>query len=794
MSGNGGPSPSLLAATTGEPPPDRGRKLVGNPMEDMEEEEFQEEESQSQSTNEFQGSEDSWGGTFNDNDKEEGNGGFAAGVRAVFPMGISNATSKKQDTQTTNLVTPQVHRQTTVTNSSRGGRGGANQRSSTYLAIKAGVTTIGGNVDQLARSARTTENIEEVEFIETRKHQPMLQPVGFRKASKMLQEEEKILKMLPEQIQPELCSTKTYNYVAELQFNWPLSEKGAKMDNSKEFNILNCLGQWIKRTREISPEFMLHPYKIESGGNPITNENQIPRDDGEAVGQYFYNHRIESSGILKGMIRFTTTVPWVSMKDQRLPYFKWLYNNRVYLRHTSFDAETVVLLGYLQGAHPDAARLTDLTKELKERLKLREGIDFQLSPRNLTVQDSSATKTKYNFRAIAVETDGKMAAELRENFFRLGDPKIEKHSWPISGNYLFVPMFRTTSWPTENIAAMAKLHSRSISVLEQIFVENIFDIDKKMVFKEPGGTETTRSIREAIQSLTNQTGDENVVHSAHNTNRSGVIQILVHTKNTTHAKAFFSHLQDQLRAALSPEDLHELTKGNTIQVTSRTYESSDSKKYASYAEALLRENPQNGEETEVTSPQRKKTRMEVSYSSVAKRSHEATTRQKKSELAVAAEKNDDDTDSEWEEYGDSFWERKVEAGFNKLFGDQLPLRADEMESKMRELIDRQATEAERRLDQKFANIATELKNITEKENNKSKRMICTLFEKQNQVLYSLTTSLQNSLLLMHENMLDIADATRVKLTHQAPPRIDIPQMSSASRSDENGARTGGEAT
>ena len=120
-----------------------------------------------------------------------------------------------------------------------------------------------------------------------------------------------------------------------------------------------------------------------------------------------------------------------------------------------------------------------------------------------------------------------MASKVREAFFRLEDPKIiAKHKWPISGKNLFVPMFNSTSWTTETITSMAKLHSRTISQLDQIFIENIFDIDRNVTFREQGGADNTRSLRDAIQSLTIN-GDDNIVHSAHNTNRKGVLRILV---------------------------------------------------------------------------------------------------------------------------------------------------------------------------------------------------------------------------------------------------------------------------
>jgi len=204
----------------------------------------------------------------------------------------------------------------------------------------------------------------------------------------------------------------------------------------------------------------------------------------------------------------------MKLKEARSPYFQWLTNNRIYLRHISFVADNVALLGFLLGAHPDAARLLDLTNELSERLNLPEAIDFQLSPRNLTAIHNTVTKNKFGFKAIAVETDGKMAGAVWEAFFRLGDPKVEKHKWPITGNLLFVPMYKTTSWTSENISTMAKLHVQTISKLEQIFVENIYDIDTPVTFKGPGGMENQSTLREAIQTSTNSVGDANVVHSS----------------------------------------------------------------------------------------------------------------------------------------------------------------------------------------------------------------------------------------------------------------------------------------
>jgi hypothetical protein len=639
------------------------------------------------------------------------------------------------------------------------------------------------------------EETEEVQFIETRQTRGEI-PTGssFQRASTLIQQEAvtPVLKFLPETDQPVLTSLKTYTYIAELQFSKPLSDKGIKQDTSKEYSIPICLGQWIKRMREATAgSLILLPYRDETGGNPITNEEQIPKEDGEAIGQYYHNLRVENSNVLKGMIRFSTTVPWVDLKNARTPFFKWMTNNRVYMRHTSFDADTIVLLGYLHGEHPDAARLIDITKELKERLNLKEGIYFQAVPRNLGVLDSQVTKARYGFRAIAIETDSKMAVDVREAFFRLGDPKVEKHKWPVTGRCLFIPMFRTSSWTTEGIASMAKLHSRTISQLEQIFIENIFDIDTPLTIREQGGTEHQRTLREAIQSATNSDGDA-AVHSVHTSNRSGIIRVLVTAKNTSQAHAFFSNFHEQMRNSLNSSDFQAVTQGKKIQMTTRIYESSDSKAYAGYAAAILRENPQDGVDVPITSPQRKKSRMEISYSAMAKRKAPPKSDPKSSDATQVNPDEDSDTDSDLDEYGDNFWEKKIQAGFTKLFGEQKPLSAEEMELRMKELIDKQADETEKKLEEKFANLTSNLQTmtervterVTERENRKAKKHIANMFDKQHQVLLTLTVNLHASLFQMHENVRDIAAQTNTRLTHYEIPRIDVLLTSIVARSKD----------
>mmetsp|Transcript_23015 Transcript_23015/g.32968 ORF Transcript_23015/g.32968 Transcript_23015/m.32968 type:complete len:585 (+) Transcript_23015:80-1834(+) len=579
MSGNGGQPSPLKAATTGRLPPDRGRKVLQNPMDDTMEEELLDEMAQDSNNLEFQDRTESWDeeDLYYEAEAEIEQGGFSAAVNSVLPVGIANA-ARPIDSSLRNPIFSGRQIKFPM---------GVNHPRTSLNTTRPSphVTPQATSAKRAGRRPSEDASTEEVEIISASDRNGVtIQSNAFRRASSMTNQKKKVLKLLPEKVQPELASLKTYNYVAELQFNKPLLAKGVKLDNSKEYNVPMCLAQWIRKTREIAPDIILHPYRVESGGNPITHEEQLPEDDSDAINLYFHNHRVDNNGILKGMLRFSASVPWMTLKDQRRPYFKWLSQNRVFLRHTNFDADSLVLLGYLQGSHPDASRLVDMTGELKERLNLPEGIDFQLSPRNLSVLDSQATNTKFGFKAIAVETDIKMAGELREAFFRLGDPKVAKHKWPVTGTCLFVPMY------------------------------------------------------------------------------------------AGHAKTFFGQLQQHLRAVLSAEDLHTITQGKVIQLTDRVSESSVSKIYAGYAEAMLRENPQDGfplTASVIGSPQRKKTRMEISYSTMAKRALE--TSRGRSTSPVEA-----DTAHEWEEAGD--WEKKIEASFTRLFGDQPPLRAEDVQT------------------------------------------------------------------------------------------------------------------
>ena len=251
MKGNGGHPSSLRAATTGRPPPDRGPMVLGNPMEEEPEEEFKADLSPGSRNDESQESVDSWGEEDFDQSKNKGveYGGFAEAVKAIFPGGIGNSNRNSGNaTVAFNTVTPNANRQIGGSAiSSRGGRGGMLRRTlPPHLPEELGTY-------RFSHSSIEVQS-QEVEILEPSEIKPRN---DFRKASQILNKgESAVFKLLPEHEQPALASLRTYTFMAELQFNKPISDKGLKQENSKEFSVPTCLGQWVKRTREFNPDLI----------------------------------------------------------------------------------------------------------------------------------------------------------------------------------------------------------------------------------------------------------------------------------------------------------------------------------------------------------------------------------------------------------------------------------------------------------------------------------------------------------------------------------------------------------
>ena len=139
--------------------------------------------------------------------------------------------------------------------------------------------------------------------------------------------------------------------------------------------------------------------------------------------------------------------------------------------------------------------------------------------------------------------------------------------------------------------------------------------------------------------------------------------------------------------------------------------------------------------------------------------------------------------------GGDDWEARIQASFQKLFGDQPPLRAEEVESKMQEVVNKQAAESEKRLDRKFANLTSELQQSMDRSSEQSKRLIQKMFEKQNQLFLNITEQIQENMLKLDENIKVMAVQTRTELTHTERPTIDVRKTSPVARRREDDTST-----
>jgi hypothetical protein len=364
----------------------------------------------------------------------------------------------------------------------------------------------------------------------------------------------KILTVAPESGRSNLgtaATQKSYTFMAQMDFNKP-SANGFLQPKMSEINVSECFHKWIQRTRAVTPTFILHPYEDKDElpvGHQITHEDQLPKDDVETYMMYYHNHRINARGTLTGMVKFSMNCPWWELKDMKKPYFGWLQANSVFLKQTSFQADTLALAGWIYGAHHDVTRKDDAYKELRNRLDLPMNIHFQLVPRTLNVTESKGSKNRFSFKAVAVEADGKHIARLREAFYKLGDPSNERERWPVTGQFLFVPMLETIAWSHMQILSMAKAHTRVMSQLEQIFIGNVQDIDTLLI---------SGNMQDTVRSLILRARAPNgisFVHSVHRTTKENVFSVLVEKSNIRYADAFFGDIHARLYEAL-PSTCH----------------------------------------------------------------------------------------------------------------------------------------------------------------------------------------------------------------------------------------------
>lgn len=460
----------------------------------------------------------------------------------------------------------------------------------------------------------------------------------------------------------EAPSQKVYTYNVQLSFSRPLAAEGSTPKKGN-FNVPFCFKQVIKQLNIFSPAIILYAYN--TSGVPITNADQLPDEEIEDYITYYHNHHVTAGGQLTGMCCIEAPFPWYQIKDEKRALFRWLRDKGVFMKYVSFKADQVAASGWFYGLPSDVLRKDDALLELKSRLgdRLPKDLHIQLVPRPLSITDK-ISRNRFSFKGIAVECERKRVRELQEILYGMESPAEAQFKYSLTGRALFVPFIESDVWPNAKILGMAKMHIHEMNKLEQIFLQNVKNIDQPLTWYD-GDVE---SLREMLTNCTTSDGFH-MIHSVHNTNRPGTITLLYYKDFKKEVHNYFPDIQRFLEEQLAEESKSKIAiEGKTIVMTGRqnpAVSSNASKEYSSYADLILEGmNPQGGEEEkeEIRSPPRKKptqkkTPPRMSYSQIAnpkrnrevnpKRNREANQVNQTSSIASSGNYNSEEfTDSE----------------------------------------------------------------------------------------------------------------------------------------------------
>ena len=117
--------------------------------------------------------------------------------------------------------------------------------------------------------------------------------------------------------------------------------------------------------------------------------------------------------------------------------------------------------------------------------------------------------------------------------------------------------------------------------------------------------------------------------------------------------------------------------------------------------------------------------------------------------------------------------RKVQDQFNELFGEQEPLRIEDVESLITDTISAQTIESDKRLESRFQSFELNISSLLKDNAKEIRQSTSTLIMQQNRILATLVTEVNNKLQLSHENVADMARQTNTTMAHPDRPIINI---------------------
>jgi len=411
--------------------------------------------------------------------------------------------------------------------------------------------------------------------------------------------------IVPPTLESQEQASTTFTYRAQL--TWGL-------EAGKRVNLPQLFREWVYTSSKHIPNFALLPFDEEKG-QVITTAEQIPDDNPSFYTAYYHNHRVLNHGNMTGMVHFQCTVSWNKIKRMKEPYFQWLHQTKVYLNLTKFKSATLIVCGFLVGAHPGHLRRDDAEAELRKRLNLQENFPFQLTARTISVpKDSAKLSERYSFPVVSVETTTSHAKQLREAFFALPKPVDAALSFPYTGPYQFVPMLQSKEWPVHKIYQLAKIHVRMCDTLRAIYVHNLQDIRNEI---GPKG----QTLMRGFLGMTTEVeggGTKPLINSIHNTGRAHVKVILVPQQNYEQAIEQLAVLHQTLTSGVPPAYHRNVFVDNLeAGLTSGHRDTIHSCNSSQHANELLHlYNPQDAEEEPPINHQKRFRPSVISYASV----------------------------------------------------------------------------------------------------------------------------------------------------------------------------------
>jgi hypothetical protein len=323
------------------------------------------------------------------------------------------------------------------------------------------------------------------------------------------------------------------------------------LDKGTRVNLPDLFRKWVEQTSSSIPDFALLPFEDEKG-QVITKPAQIPDDNPSFYQEYYYNHRVLDHGNLTGMVHFKCSVTWNKIKRMKEPYFQWLHQNKVYLNLTKYKSATLVVCGFLVGAHPGHLRRDDAEKELRSRLQLPPDFPFQLSSRTISVpMDNSKEADRFSFPAVAIETSTRQAKTLREAFFSQPKPSVAAEQFPYTGPYQFVPMLQSKEWPIMKIFRLAKAHVKLCDSIKVIHLQNLQDIRNVI---GTGGYTLMKGFLGMTAPVEGK-GTHPLIQSIHNTGRPTVKAVLVYHEHYDYALEHLAAIHQVLLSGV-PQEYH----------------------------------------------------------------------------------------------------------------------------------------------------------------------------------------------------------------------------------------------